>query len=438
MSFFEKCRQTTVIVEDGSGVLFQPMTESYSYILTAKHNLYNDIDFGSYLYPKDLKDLNIVFYDGTVLNNELEEDVLAKFEHQSLDIAILKIKKRDFITSFRNNKNINNSDEFKFYGFSGYKRTYLNFVDRISHFTLIVGDQIILNKEIIVRNSESFTQEDILGCSGGGVFKEFNDDFLLIGIECRMDACSTSERNNRRLRFITIDAFDEIIANNSSELEPLYPPYMGSFDLLVENIFLLNEYEEKRDFVRNRLKYLARTYSNELIPIAIKQEFEDELLINGFDINNITDNELWQMYLEFVLLSLIIENKENITIDKIKEIYKKRKILFAKADRWIELKEDILKSNLLGLQKNGTVFIACNGNRRPNKVDLCNSIINISQPPQLEEMRIDQGMDYSVDLKYKHIYAIEKLLLDNEDKFASATGTNIDEILKEVLQDVCM
>ena len=79
MSFFEKCRQTTVIVEDGSGVLFQPMTESYSYILTAKHNLYNDIDFGSYLYPKDLKDLNIVFYDGTVLNNELEEDVLAKF-----------------------------------------------------------------------------------------------------------------------------------------------------------------------------------------------------------------------------------------------------------------------------------------------------------------------------------------------------------------------
>jgi len=437
MSFFEKCRQTTVIVEQGSGVLFQPMIESYSYILTAKHNLYNDSVFGSYLDPKNLNELNIVFYDGVVLDIELEENVLAKFEHQSLDIAIIRIKKRDFITSFRNNNNINNSDEFKFYGFSGYKRTYPNLNDRISYFDLIVGDQIIPNKEIIVRNTEQFRQEDISGCSGGGVFKEFNNDFLLIGIECRMDAFSTNERSNLRLRFITIDAFDEIIAENKEELVPLYPPYMGSFDLLVENIFLLNEYEEKRNFVRRRLQYLTKTYSKDLTPIAIKQEFEDELLINGFDINNITDNELWQMYLEFILLSLIIGSKENMTIDKIKEIYKKRKILFAKADRWVELKEDILKSNLFGLEKKGTVFIACNGNRRPNKVDLCNSIINISEPPHAEEMRIDKGIDYSVDLKYKHIYAIEQLLLDNESKFATANNNNIDKILKEVLQNVC-
>ncbi|HRG62014.1 MAG TPA: hypothetical protein PLP75_03210, partial [Burkholderiales bacterium] len=45
-------------VDEGSGVLFQPMTEQYSYILTAKHNLYNDDnndqEVFSYTLPKDL------------------------------------------------------------------------------------------------------------------------------------------------------------------------------------------------------------------------------------------------------------------------------------------------------------------------------------------------------------------------------------------------
>ena len=42
MTFFERCRSFTVKVNGGSGVIFQPMTDDYSYILTAKHTLYSD------------------------------------------------------------------------------------------------------------------------------------------------------------------------------------------------------------------------------------------------------------------------------------------------------------------------------------------------------------------------------------------------------------
>ena len=42
MTFFERCRNFTVKVNGGSGVIFQPMTDDYSYILTAKHTLYSD------------------------------------------------------------------------------------------------------------------------------------------------------------------------------------------------------------------------------------------------------------------------------------------------------------------------------------------------------------------------------------------------------------
>lgn len=424
MSFFDKCKQCSVIVDNGSGVLFQPMTEEYSYILTAKHNLYNDVEYDSYDKPKNIDEIKI---NGN--NNQIKD----KYEHQTLDIAILKIAKTEFESPYKEFKQPDNGDIFKFYGYPENRREQ---TEKINYFDLKVGH--MTSYEIVAENESYYNQDDIAGCSGGGVFKGLNNNFYLVGIECRMDSESASEENNTRLRFVFIEAFDEIIAENKEELVSLYPPYMGSFNLLMENIFLLNEYEEKRDFVRNRLKYLAKTYSKELSPITIKNEFENELFVNGFDINNITDSELWQMYLEFILLYIIIESKENITIDKIKEIYKKRKILFAKADRWVDLKEEIVKSNLLGLQKNGTVFIACNGDRRPNKVQLSsNSIINITQPPQPEEMRIDQGIDYSVDIKYKHIYAIEKLLLDNEEEFVSTTGSNIDEILKKVLQNVC-
>jgi hypothetical protein len=422
MNFFEQCKQCSVMLDGGSGVLFQPMTEDYTYILTAKHNLYNESE------AKSINDMKYIRY------RELEsKNILEKYEHSTLDIAILKIEKIDFESPYKEFEQPNNRDIFKFYGYPKDRRDK---TEKIKYFDLKVGDKD--GFEITASNQEYFPQSYIVGCSGGGVFKQDGDNFYLVGIEHSMDAQSEDElKHNVSLKYININAFDEIVAQFEDELEPLYPPYMSNFNLLVEDIFLLNDYEEKRNSVRDRLMYLSKSFITRITPIAIKNKFENDLLINGFDINHVTSRELWQMYLEFILLSILIDDKEDLTLEKIQEIYKKRKILFAKADRWIELKEEILKSNLLGLQKDSTVFIACEGDRRPPKVDLTNSILNISRPPQPEEMRIDQGIDYTVDIKYKHIYAIEKLLLDNEEMFANPMESSVDEILKKVLQNVC-
>lgn len=423
MSFFEQCKQCSVRLDGGSGVLFQPMTDDYTYILTAKHNLYNDL--------KEQKNINDIKY--ICYGEDEPKDILKKYEHTTLDIAILKIEKINFESPYKEFEQPKDGDIFKFYGYPENRRDK---TEKIKYFDLKVGDK---NKfEITASNQEYFPQNNIDGCSGGGVFKRDGDNFCLVGIEHSMDAQSDEEvEHNIRLKYININAFDDIVAQYEDELTPLYPPYMSNFNLLDEHIFLLNDYEEKRDFVRDRLQYLSKTYITGITPIDIKNEFENDLLINGLDTRYATNSDFWQMYLEFILLSVLVDSKEYITMDTIKKIYKKRKILFAKADRWVELKENILKSNLQGLQKNATVFIACKGHRRPNKVDLSDSIVDISRPPQREEMRIDQGIDYTMDIKYKHIYAIEKLLLDNEGKFANATGTNVDEILKEVLQNVC-
>lgn len=56
MSFFEQCKQCSVRLDGGSGVLFQPMTEKYTYILTAKHNLSNDSE------EKRIDDIKYILY----------------------------------------------------------------------------------------------------------------------------------------------------------------------------------------------------------------------------------------------------------------------------------------------------------------------------------------------------------------------------------------
>jgi hypothetical protein len=209
MNFFEQCKQCSVMLDGGSGVLFQPMTEDYTYILTAKHNLYNESE------AKSINDMKYIRY------RELEsKNILEKYEHSTLDIAILKIEKIDFESPYKEFEQPNNRDIFKFYGYPKDRRDK---TEKIKYFDLKVGDKD--GFEITASNQEYFPQSYIVGCSGGGVFKQDGDNFYLVGIEHSMDAQSEDElKHNVSLKYININAFDEIVAQFEDELEPLYPP----------------------------------------------------------------------------------------------------------------------------------------------------------------------------------------------------------------------
>ena len=76
----------------------------------------------------------------------------------------------------------------------------------------------IYDKYVVVRNSEDYEQNEMMGCSGGGIFKDADDGFYLVGVENEMDGLS--QEHNRRLRFIPIEKFDEIIDENASIMRP--------------------------------------------------------------------------------------------------------------------------------------------------------------------------------------------------------------------------
>lgn len=428
MNFSEKCRRCSVIVNGGSGVLFQPMTEEYSYVLTARHNLYNDTNQDSYTQPKNIEDIKITLHDGS------EKNIVKKYEHNSLDIAILKINKIEIESPLKQFNEVKNGDAYKFYGYPAIRRQNHRVEDRIQYFDLTVGE--VLKPKIVSKNEEYFEKMSIDGCSGGGVFKEDGDNYYLVGIECRMDAQSTSEENNTRLRFIFIEAFDEIVEQNQNELEPLYPPYMNDFNLLVDNIFFLTGMENaEKKLIQERLKLIAQNLSKKLKPIDIRNKFDKELLIEGLDINEFSNKELWSMYLEFLIISIFLDSYSPLSTEAIEDIYKKRKFVFAKASDWIDLKEKILTSNLSRVNKNGNVIICCDGDRTPTKVEIkSNTLINVANAILPEDMRVDSSIGkIHEDLKFRHIHIVQKQMIDDYDNgvYNHATAANIEGIIKD-------
>jgi hypothetical protein len=416
------------MVDGGSGVLFQPMTEEYSYVLTARHNLYNDTDQDSYTQPKDREDIKITLHDGS------EKNIVKNYEHDSLDIAVLKIDKIEIESPIKQFNEVKNGDAYKFYGYPEIRRQNQKVEDRIQYFDLTVGE--VLKTQIVSKNEEYFEKKSIDGCSGGGVFKEDGDNFYLVGIECRMDAQSKLEEDNKRLRFVFIEVFDEIIKKNPSELEPLYPPYMNDFNLLIDNIFLLNNMEEKeKNIIQDRLRHIATNLSKKLKPIDIKNTFS--LLESYHDKNNYINRELWSMYLEFIIISVFIDSSSPINTIGLDEINRKRKFLFMKAKDWKYDKQTILTSDFTSLGNNGLVIVCCDGDRTPTSCTLSSeTLTNVGNGIMSEKFNIARGIESPhKNFKFKHVHLAQKQMIDDCDAnpsiFNGATANNIERIIQD-------
>jgi len=428
MTFFERCRSFTVKVSGGSGVIFQPMTDEYSYILTAKHNLYND--------PDTMKEAKKII-EIEACNIEINFNQSNKYEHETLDIAILKIDKVDIDTPFKEFEKLSKDLQYEFYGYPKYKRDESDEIEQqIENYAVNYSKQ---DASLVTFDNPKFAKvEEIIGASGGGVFREEDGKIYLVAIEYEMNAKEKSKATHERIDFRAVEAFDEIIENNK-ELVPLYPSYMNDFSLLLDDIFILNSMDDIKvqNLIRNEFKYLARELSKKFKPIDIKKKFENDLLVYGQDINEFTNKELWSMYLEFLLISMILDNSFPLNIDTLEDINKKRKFLFAKSNKWILLKPEILKSNLYELGKNGTVVICCDGDRRPRTVKFSGKTLSkIDNVPHSSEMRIDKGIDYSEDFKYKHICIVESNIEDECDTFEGVRDINILEKIREVISNV--
>jgi hypothetical protein len=368
----------SVIVNNGSGVLVNSMTEDYTYVLTAKHAVLEE---------------NIVQkIDGTFIN------VLGVFEHTNddVDCAILLVDYQPNI--IQKTYNIGVLPDKASLVLVGYPSLRRKEDDKIKHqngnFLEAINNKFILNADGVPG------QDIILGMSGGGVYYIENDNAYLIGIEYAMDGADEAEFFGR-LRCNSLVFFDEIIEKN--RMPPMIPSFLECFSRIRDEVFNFNvadltNIEKLRKFL---IGIVDKVIEDGLSPYFLMQRYNEKLLLSNKNINELKDKELWVAYCEFLIICLIIDRPEKADQNYLNILDKNRRLLYYNSgENWTRKLQEILLYAQSIFKDKGTLIITSpqrNAALLPHAKTLENVIDDISAIPQL-------GYAHEIDNTYENLY----------------------------------
>lgn len=429
MNASEIMQSYCVMVNGGSGVLVNAMTQDYSYVLTADHvikdvNNHVVIDYqGNNLqvlavltYPKP-NDADAAPYDCAILTVAYQERVAQRlFPASSLsDRANLRLV--------------------------GYPKTERDSSDPIKHYdghlTNVVNELVIFTVDGVPPKTT------IEGMSGGGIYHVQGETPLLIGIEFQMDGIGKDQQYGR-LQCHSLVRFKEIITTNASA--PMIPAYLECFSRVRGMIFEFNVIDENN--VLN-LKAALEKFADSLIasgmppPYKVMEQYDSQLLVDPLQSVELESRELWVAYLEFLVICALMDNIGTADDAYIKSIERKRRLLYTSdGANWISRLEELLKTARRLLDKDGTLIVASpDAAARPLPPDfrLKNVINNIAVVPNQGPFAIDE-VESSIYTSFKltHLEGLRKhCVIDSEDEYQGVLpGVAQLELLKDKLNEI--
>lgn len=262
----EKLRYFTVVVNNGSGCLYQPNFGDFDYILTSNHNVPNVV--------KKLEEIKVSRsfedYQAKLFLNPLE-----LFRHPKLDYAILKIEKVENPKKFKLKiRKMTRGDKMDISGFPNYMRkqpknpkpeyrTSLKVVIDIDR-TLKHERNMLLS--INPQNFDAGASQNIEGFSGSGIFYIQNNDIYLCGVFPKLN---DPHATHQMIVGFTLDGFYEI--SNMNDLE------------LFKN-------QKERDDDVNEIEVLMKLIKNGKYKKALLHRFYQENLIKGETLRYVIGN----------------------------------------------------------------------------------------------------------------------------------------------------
>ncbi len=450
----DKIKNYIVCINGGSGVIFQPMDEEFSYILTATH-VFDDI--------KDYKNkVEMYFYNES--NNEFE--LYPKFKlikgenyfphpNTDVDISILKINRINNENKLIISSDFDNKGDYSLIGFPGIRREKKkNKIDWISDEKI---ERFTLSKTNDKREAEfnkAYTYEEIEGHSGGGIFKYDGEYVHLIGIENKIPV---EGQTQARIEFTPIVSFKKITDDSKGFLEDMLPFYMKNFSFLKEDVFQLPVDLITKDTI-NKITNVLKAKTKEIIesdytPNCIKDFLGDnQLLISGQSQELIYESILWCKWLELITIYSIAKEKK-CTKSEFEKIFSEIRLLHSNtnSDFWMEHLEDISKTNFGNLSKDGIVIVSSKGLPHKDHYVLSKDSIpdidrirsnfeseNIEIPYGKEEINVANATNFPYDkYKFVHIeYFKQKLLVDNYKEYTNKNFTDILKHLKEKYEEI--
>ncbi len=352
-------KKYSVILGEGSGALFQPADSDKTYVLSARHLFYDEIEDERGRKKSEVKkEITLRFSD-----SQDEEKVIEikngenYFEHSesSIDAAILLLPDIEGYDQIFIDNDIS-STGYSLAGFPQSRRTSDDKYNKYKISDIVSSNENILSLRLEVAH---LSHRDISGFSGGGIIK-FNDDYLTI---CGIQSRTPEEDCNGEISAVPIMRFIEIAKQHN--LPELLPSFLVNFKFLQQDAFNFNASIDDDDISFTRLFLKQKTeevLSSDITPRFIKDYFTDRLLINDKDMLKLNDELIYITWLEFLTLINIVKDK-TCNISDLENIFCYLRLLYRKTDTdWLETDflKDCLVSNYDGLEENGTVFIKTN------------------------------------------------------------------------------
>ncbi|UFH29252.1 ABC-three component system protein [Pseudomonas sp. CIP-10] len=214
-----------VMVNSGSGVLVNAMTLEFSYVLTARHAVFEE--------PAK----NVV-----VDHNQNPIEVLGVMvfpkvgQQEPLDCAILKIAHQAGLSQKSwNAANLPPMANLTFVGLPNAERVSAT---PIKHRT---GQAASVVNDLITLELAGIPSKDVIqGMSGGGVYHIDNDYPFLVGVEFEMEATCLDHQYGR-VDCHGLARYNQLLTLHSSA--PMVPPHLECFSRVRDRIFAFNVYD---------------------------------------------------------------------------------------------------------------------------------------------------------------------------------------------------
>ena len=419
-------KRYTVILDDGSGVLFQPLNEAKTYILSAKHVFYRDVEHDNGTDTKVLKDkirYTLSTQQNTPIEINLDKGVnYYEHDHADADAAILILDENLGFGQIFIDVKPSSYCGFNLTGYPECKRKADDKYDKHA-----VSDLISFNDDIIALRlvTNHLDHQQISGFSGGGIFKTNGDSLLLAGIQSK----TPNGPCNGEINVVPIKRFVEIIRQNN--LSELLPHFFTKIDLLLSSITELNQTQPG---LKPKLQGALRLQAKQ-IKCDLKDMYNRNILVKSvLESNSLSSKQFWVSFLEYALIISLIENNE-FNEELLNKMTKKRKFIFSD-----------LENNIYDLYRDILLFAA------DNIDDQCQVLVGTINPPTTNRTRrmpaakvphnITNVDDYEtidrITLRNKikeiiHIKAIElDCINENGDLFDRFLIGQFDEILNEI------
>lgn len=390
MNAFEIMQSYCVKVNSGSGVLVNAITQDYSYVLTAAHVI------------KDAANFEVIDYQGNHLQvlGVLTYPTPNDTEAASYDCAVLKVVYQERVA--QRTMLASGLSERATLRLVGYPETERESTDPIKHYH---GPLASVVDELVIFTIEGVPPKaTITGMSGGGIYHVQDEYPYLIGVEFQMDGTGL-EQQFGRVQCYSLIRFKELI--QVSESAPMSPDYLECFSRIKSDIFAFNVSDDNN--IRH-LKVALDGLTDLLIsngmppPYELMLQYNLQLLIDSKNTSELETKELWVAYLEFLVISALMDQSVTANADYIKSIERKRRLLYT-SDRknWYSRLEELLKIARILLDENGSLVLASPhvaAQPLPPKIQLDKLIENISVVP---------SNPFSIDVAERSLYKSFKL-----------------------------